>query len=79
MLVAETILLIVLIYTCCGLAIGVPLVLWGVRQVDAAAQGTSLVFRLLLLPGTVAFWPLMLKKWLDVLRHKETAHDPQAS
>jgi hypothetical protein len=63
MLLAETLLLVLLGYACCGLLVGVPFVLRGVERVDPAARGTSLAFRLLLLPGTVALWPLMAAKW----------------
>ena len=64
MVVAEVIVLIALAYVLCGLAVGVPFVLRGVDRVDASAQGASLGFRLLILPGTVALWPLMVTKWI---------------
>ena len=64
MVVAEVIVLIALAYVLCGLAVGVPFVLRGVDRVDASAQGASLGFRLLILPGTVALWPLMATKWI---------------
>ena len=64
MIVAEVTLLIALAYLLCGLAVGVPFVLRGVDRVDASAQGASLGFRLLILPGTVALWPLMVTKWI---------------
>jgi hypothetical protein len=64
MIVAETILLGVLMYLVCGLAVGVPLVLRGVDRIDEAARGASMGFRLLILPGTIALWPLMFGKWV---------------
>lgn len=64
MIVAEVILLIALGYVLCGLAVGVPFVIRGVDWVDEAARETSLGFRLLILPGTVALWPLMVTKWI---------------
>jgi hypothetical protein len=64
MLVAEVILFLCLTYSLCGLAVGVPFVLRGVDRVDASAQGASIWFRLLILPGTVALWPLMTAKWI---------------
>lgn len=65
MVVAEVILLVALGYVGCGLAVGVPFVVRGVGRVDEAARGVSLGFRLLILPGTVALWPLMAAKWLN--------------
>jgi hypothetical protein len=67
-IVAEVILLIILAYLACGLAVGVPFILRGVDRVDEAAWGSSLGFRLLILPGTVALWPLMAMKWARTFR-----------
>ena len=64
MIVAEVILYICLVYSLCGLAVGVPFVLRGVDRVDASARGASVGFRLLILPGTAALWPLMAAKWI---------------
>ena len=64
MVVAEVVLLVALVYLLCGLAVGVPFVLRGVDRVDPAARETSLGFRLLILPGTAALWPLLAVKWL---------------
>ena len=68
MIVAEVILLIALAYLLLGLAVGVPFVLSGVDRVDEAARGASLGFRLLILPGTIALWPLMATKWIKAPR-----------
>jgi hypothetical protein len=67
-IVAEVILLIAVAYVLCGLAVGVPFVLRGVERVDEAARGAPLGFRLLILPGTVALWPLMVTKWIQAPR-----------
>lgn len=66
MIVAEATLLGAMVYLVCGLALGVPFVLRGADRVDDAAKGTSIGFRLLILPGTVALWPLMAMKWFKV-------------
>ena len=68
MVIAQTTLGILFVYLACGLAVGVPFVLRGVDRVDASAQGASLGFRLLILPGTVALWPLLVKKWIRALK-----------
>ena len=68
MIVAEVTLLIALAYVLCGLAVGVPFVLRGVDRIDEAARGATVAFRLLILPGTVALWPLMAAKWIKAPR-----------
>ena len=71
MAIAEIMVTVAAVYLACGVAIGVPFVLRGLNRVDAAAQGSSLAFRLLLLPGTIALWPVMVRKWLSARRPEE--------
>ena len=53
----------VALYLFGGLLVAIPFVLRGVNRVDPAAAGASLGFRLLIVPGTIALWPIMLGKW----------------
>jgi hypothetical protein len=68
MLLAEAILGSLLVYTACGLLFGIAFVTIGVARVDAAARGTSFAFRLLILPGVIAFWPLLAARWVSARR-----------
>jgi hypothetical protein len=68
-IVAEIILRIATAYLLCGLAVGLPFVLRGVDCVDPSAKGAAMGFRLLILPGTMALWPLMATKWVKAERH----------
>jgi hypothetical protein len=51
------------LYAACGLAFAVALVTAGIGRLDPAARGASVAFRLLIVPGTVALWPLLAAKW----------------
>lgn len=64
MILAELILLIIALYVSAGLVFGLAFVIWGVQRVDAGAHGAPKVFRLLILPGVAALWPLVLRWWL---------------
>ncbi len=61
---AELILLVVVSYLAVGLVFGLAFVAVGVTRLDPAARGTSASFRLLILPGSVALWPLLAAKWV---------------
>jgi hypothetical protein len=37
----------------------------GLTRIDHGAKGAGLGFRLLILPGLIALWPLMLIRWLS--------------
>jgi hypothetical protein len=49
-------------------ALGLLFALWfvwkGVERLDSQARGARLGFRLLILPGIAAFWPLFLARWV---------------
>jgi hypothetical protein len=52
------------IYLACGLIFAVPFALVGVKRIDPHAAQGSWGFRLLIIPGTMAFWPLLLLRWI---------------
>jgi hypothetical protein len=66
MVVAEWLVLIVAGYAFLGLLFAGPFLVRGVMRLDPAAKGTSLAFRLAILPGTVALWPVLARKWAGV-------------
>jgi hypothetical protein len=50
-------------YAAIGLIFAVLFVWIGVQRVDTEAQGAGTGFRLLILPGVAAFWPMFLQRW----------------
>jgi hypothetical protein len=50
-------------YAGLGLIFAVPFVWFGVQRVDSEAQGSGVGFRLLILPGVAALWPMFLFRW----------------
>ncbi len=53
-------------YFFCGLLFAILFVWKGVTAIDPdGAKGTRLGFRLIIIPGTMAFWPVLLKKWIS--------------
>lgn len=47
-----------------GVLFAVPFVLRGVNRIDPVAREGTWGFRLLILPGVVALWPLLLGRWV---------------
>jgi len=62
-MIAAVFLITLGIYLACGLAFAIPFALVGVKHIDPQAAHGSWGFRLLVIPGTIAFWPLLLKRW----------------
>lgn len=60
----ETLLRGLALYGALGLAFAIPFTWRGASRIDpAAARGTP-GFRILILPGVVALWPILLLRWL---------------
>lgn len=51
-------------YAATGFLFASIFVFRGVQQVDWEAQGSGVGFRLLILPGVAAFWPMFLHRWV---------------
>ena len=52
------------IYLLVGVIFAVPFAFAGAKKVDPAAEEGTLGFKLLILPGSAVFWPLLLKRWM---------------
>jgi hypothetical protein len=70
MSIVQTISDFLIVYLGCGLFFGGTFITIGVGKVDSATRGSSVLFRLLILPATVAFWPLLVAKWIKAVRHR---------
>jgi hypothetical protein len=55
-------------YAAAGLVFGLAFVALGVSRVDSVAKGSGLGFRVIVLPGAVALWPVLLKRWIRASR-----------
>lgn len=66
MIIASVILLLISLYLGVGLLFGLTFITWGVERLDHATKGTSWVFRLLLLPGSIVLWPLLARCWMQM-------------
>lgn len=62
--VAEWIVMLAAVYLVLGLVFAVLFLARGVQIVDSHAEAAGLAARLILLPGTMVFWPVLLKRWL---------------
>lgn len=60
---STAVLVLVAGYALVGLLFALPFLLRGAGRVDPAAREGSRGFRLLILPGTVALWPILASKW----------------
>ena len=57
-------LLLAEVYTTIGLLFAVVFLMAGIKHVDPASTGSSVGFRLIILPGVVVLWPMLLTRWI---------------
>jgi hypothetical protein len=58
-------------YALTGTTFSVGFVLFGIHRVDRVAEHSPIGFRLIVMPGVAALWPLLLTRWLKaVLRSR---------
>ncbi len=59
------------VYFGIGLFFAIFFLVKGIGKIDAGAKDSSWRFRLLMLPGSAAFWPLLLQKWLKASQNNK--------
>lgn len=53
-----------IVYGGVGVLFAVPFLSAGVGVIDHTAKDSNLWFRLIIAPGVVALWPLLLRRWM---------------
>jgi len=74
-MIIQILLLLVTVYLFCGLIFAIPFIAKGISVVDEGAHGSSIGFRIIIIPGVIVFWPFLLKKWIKL---KSTGNDQTA-
>lgn len=73
---AKAIVYALAVYASLGLAFAVPFVWLGVQRLDSEAEGSGIGFRLLILPGVAAFWPMFLHRWRGGVAQPPVENNP---
>ena len=56
---------IVLVYAGLGVIFSIPFLSRWIHIVDESTHESGLTFKLIILPGCIVFWPLLLKRFLE--------------
>ena len=69
----EIILIIVAIYLLGGVLFVIPFLMKGLNKIDEGANGSTIGFKIIVIPGVIVFWPVLLAKWMKSnLNHGDT-------
>jgi hypothetical protein len=52
------------IYLVAGFLFAIAFVIKGASRIDEGAHGASWGFKVIIIPGTIVFWPFLLSKWI---------------
>ncbi len=63
--VAEIFVGALALYAALGFLFAIAFVSAGAKRVDPQTVGSGIAFRLLIIPGVAAFWPVLLRRWLS--------------
>lgn len=57
------------IYLVCGFVFALAFIFKGAQVIDEAAKDSSAGFKIIIIPGTMVFWPLLLIKWIHTSKN----------
>jgi hypothetical protein len=72
-MIISVILIIALIYLLIGVLFVPFFYAKGIRHIDETVKGSSIGFYIIISPGVIVFWPVLLRKWRKAL--KEQAYE----
>jgi len=61
------------VYLAIGVICAVALHLRGLAAIDPGTRASGVLFRILVTPGLITFWPLALRRWKQASRSEDTA------
>ena len=69
----EILLIIAAIYLALGVFFAIPFLMKGLNKIDEGAHGSTIGFKIIIIPGVIVFWPVLLSKWMKSnLNHIDT-------
>ena len=52
------------VYVAAGLVFALPFVFRGVNRIDSIASESTWGFRVIIIPGVIALWPILARRWM---------------
>jgi len=52
-------------YLAIGLVTAVVVLTKAMKAIDPSTKGSTVTFKLIILPGVVALWPLIVRRWIN--------------
>jgi hypothetical protein len=66
--IVTTLLIILAVFLLAGVLFVFFFLAKGLQKIDEGVHGSSVGFRIIIIPGCIVFWPVLLRRWLQVIR-----------
>jgi hypothetical protein len=63
-MIAEIILMLIALYFIAGVLFAIFFFIKGMQKVDPTVHGSGFGFKLIIMPGVITLWPVLLIKWI---------------
>lgn len=64
--IITSILFVVALYSIIGVLFSLIFIWKGLIKTDPSAKGSGVLFKFLIFPGLIIFWPLFMRKWIKI-------------
>jgi hypothetical protein len=75
--VISVLLFIMAAYLIAGIFFTIPFQVMGLKKIDEGVHGSSIGFRIIIVPGCILLWPFLLRKWIKATDGKEAGLRPK--
>jgi hypothetical protein len=65
----EILLIIAAVYLALGVLFVIPFLMKGLNKIDEGAHGSTIGFKIIIIPGVIVFWPVLLSNWMKGKRN----------
>ncbi|HXL54691.1 MAG TPA: hypothetical protein VN958_00450 [Chitinophagaceae bacterium] len=67
-IIVSLVFIVLAVYMMAGIVFTVLFQIKGLSKIDEGVHGSTIGFRIIIIPGCIVFWPVLLKKWIKVSR-----------
>ena len=67
-IIVSVVLITVALYLLAGAIFSIFFLARGLKKIDEGTHGSTVGFRIIIIPGCIVFWPLLLRKWLNAIK-----------
>lgn len=68
-MIVSLLLSLAALYLALGVLFAIAFQVKGLPVVDEDAAGSTIGFRIIIIPGVIIFWPFLLRKWIQVKKN----------